>query len=179
MRKEVGLSLLEMIISLMIILFVTAFLSQRLFNTDLLLARGNASKIVDFINKVILDAEFQRKGFLLVIDHNSLLMEQYEFLRGNLLPCIEEYKLVCEFTEGFVPFLEEMKNELKFFKKSVDNRFKMIKSERIGFLAPQDVYYVLLIDPYKIEGDTTIQLNLKGGSVNIVVNPVLRFAKIT
>lgn len=179
MAKGRGLSLLELIISLTIVLFLAAFFSDKLFNFDLILTKDKADRVADFINRAIIDSEFFGKGFVVIIDHYNSEAIQYEFKVENLYPCLEEYKLVCQFTEAFVPMLDDMRQKFQHGVESVTDKFKIVKSERLNFLQPKNVQYVILIDPYSMDGDFFIELQLKKGIVNIVINPILRIAKLT
>lgn len=173
-----GLTLLELIIVLTIILAVSVIFGANLFDFEGIRTRNNADKIVSSINEALSRSTTEKKSFGLIADIRNKRLILVELKQAVQMPCDQSQRLACDFTKMYIPAAADLLALIQNYEELPEDRVRVVSEDRIPFIDTDDRVYILVFDHLKVTGDFSQTYSLNGRSISISVNPVLRIAKL-
>ncbi|MCS6892969.1 MAG: hypothetical protein NZO16_00120 [Deltaproteobacteria bacterium] len=173
-----ALTLIELIIVISIILVITVIFSGRLFDFGFISARSKGEELVGLINSAIIESNLKKTGYILKFDLRNQEFQKLEFSRDNVFPCLQEVKLLCEFTNLFIPVVPDMVAIVNDASSDRTERFQLRLKKSINFVEKNEAVLMIFLDSDTIEGDLTFSLVIREHRVQIEINPVFRFARL-
>lgn len=171
-----GLTLLELIIVLTIIVAISTVLGVNLFDFQAIRTRNNAERIVSVINEALSLSVSEKKTYGLLADLKNRELILVQLNPTVEIPCDQTQQLACEFTKMYIPAAADLLSLLTNLNQLPEDRIKIVSRERLQFITPQEKVYILVFDHFKILGDLLQSYNINGVDVTIAINPILRIA---